>query len=153
MSACVRGFTLLELVLVIAVLGVFTALAVPSLIDNNALQERSAQAQLRGMLIFARQLALAQQREVCAQVSPTRVRLVYVAASNCSAGTPVNAPAGNCATPVAACPYEVLAPSRSRFSGPDLRFNTRGQPVPNQTQFISVGSLSLSIQAETGMPL
>jgi MSHA pilin protein MshC len=153
MNACMRGFTMLELILVISVLGVLTALAAPRLVDNNALQERGAQAQLRGMLVHARQLAIAQQREVCAQLTPTRVRLVYVVAGQCSAGTPVNAPAGNCATPGVGCPFEVMAPSRSSFSGPDLRFNPRGQPVPNQTQFISVGSLSLSVQAETGMPL
>lgn len=152
MNVSVRGFTMLELILVISVLGVLTALAAPRLVDSNALQERAAQAQLRGLLVHARQLAIAQQREVCAQLTAARVRLVYVVAGQCSPGTTVRAPAGNCNSPAAGCPYEVLAPSRSSFSGPDLRFNTRGQPVPNQTQLIRIGSLSLSVQAETGMP-
>lgn len=153
MTSTMRGFTMVELIIVMIVLGVLASLAMPHLIDNNTLHERGAQSQLRAMLVHARQLAIAQQREVCAQLTPARVTLVYVVAGNCSAATPVNAPGGNCSAAVGTCPYEVIAPSRSSFSGPDLRFNTRGQPVPNVTQIIAVGSLSLSIQAETGMPL
>ncbi len=152
MNSTMRGFTMVELIIVMIVLGLLSALAMPRLIDNNTLEERGAQSQLRGMLVHARQLAIAQQRDVCAQLTPARVSLVYVVAGNCSAATPVNAPAGNCTT-APACPYEVIAPNRSSFSGSDLRFNTRGQPVPNVTQIITIGSLSLSIQAETGLPL
>ena len=140
-----RGFSLVELIVVLALMGVLASVAMPRFIDRNALQERGFRDQLQGLLEHARKLAIAQQREVCVLLAPAPVRAVYARAGACNAALPVAEPSG-------LNPYVIAVPNGVALSGvPLVRFNARGQPVPNATQAVGVGVLSLVISRETGL--
>ncbi len=142
-----RGFTTIELVVVMLVMGLLAALALPRLTDRVALQERGVQDQLRGMLAHSRRLAVTQSRDVCVLLSPNQARAVYTAANACSPALAVADPGGNAG-------YVIDMPPGVTLAGAALvRFNSRGQPVPAVNQVINVGTLSLTLHRETGLAL
>ena len=142
-----RGFTTIELVVVMLVMGLLAALAMPRLTDRSALQERGVQDQLRGMLMHSRRVAVTQSRDVCVLLTPTRARAVYTAANAC-------APALALADPGGAAAYVIDLPPGLALGGAALvRFNARGQPLPAVNQTITVGTLSLTVNRETGLAL
>jgi MSHA pilin protein MshC len=140
---------MVEMIVVMLVLGVLSAVALPRMTDRSALQERGAQEQLRGMLAYSRKLAVTQQRDVCVLLTPTRARAVYATGSPsaCLPGIPVAAPGET-------SPYLVDAPLNVNFGGAtQVQFNARGQPAATTNQTITVGTLSLTVQRETGFTL
>jgi MSHA pilin protein MshC len=142
-----RGFTVIELLVVMALSAVLAALAVPRLTDRTALQERGARDQLRTMIAHSRRIAMTQQREVCVLVAPSQVRAVYFNAGACQPAAPLRDPAGSGA-------YQLDMPPGTALGGAALlRFNSRGQPVPAANQTITVGSLAVVVYRETGLAL
>ena len=142
-----RGFTTIELIVVMVVMSILAALAVPRLTAPSALQERGARDQLRGMLHHSRKLAMTQQREVCVLATPTRASAVYVAAGACAIGLPVTDPGGSGA-------YRIDMPAGIALGGAALvRFNARGQLVPAADQTFTVGTFALTVSRETGLAL
>jgi MSHA pilin protein MshC len=142
-----RGFTVVELIVVMAVMSLLAALAVPRLTDRTALQERGARDQLRALLNYSRQLAMTQQRDVCVLTTPTQARAVFTAGGVCAPAQPVPDPAGGGA-------YTIAMPAGVNLSGAALlRFNARGQPVPASDQTLFVGVLALTVYRETGVAL
>lgn len=140
-----RGYTLVELIVVMLVITVLAAVAMPRLTDRTALEERGFRDQLRAMLDHSRKLAMAQQRDVCVLVGATQVRAVYTVGGACAAGTPVAEPSGT-------NPFVIAVPTGIVMGGSlALRFNARGQPVPNANQNLTLGTLALSISRETGI--
>lgn len=137
-----RGFTMVELIVVMAVMAILAALAVPLLTEPSALQERGAREQVRGMLRHARQIAMTQQRDVCVLAAPAQARAVY-AFGACAPASPLAAPGGG--------PYVVDMPAGVALGGaPLVRFNARGQLVPAIDQVFFVGASALSVSRETG---
>ncbi len=146
-ASAARGFTMIELMVVMVVMGVMASLAMPRLMDRRALLERGAFDQVRGMLVYARQLAMTQGRDVCLLASPNQARVVYANAGGCAPGLPVSAPGQN-------TPYLInMAPGIALGGAALVRFNNRGQPVPAANQALSIGALILTVQLETGMVL
>jgi MSHA pilin protein MshC len=142
-----RGFTTIELIVVMVVMAVLAALAIPRLTDRSALQERGARDQLRGMLHHARKLAMTQQRDVCVLATPTRASAVYFAGGACSPALPVADPGGNAA-------FQIDMPAGVALAGAaQVRFNARGQLVPATNLTLNVGATALTISRETGLAL
>lgn len=139
------GFTMIELVVVMILMGLLAALAVPRLSDRTALQERGVQDQLRALLRSARQVAVTQEREVCVLLAATNVRAVYVTGGNCAPASPV---AGHGGEAVLALQ---LPPQLALGGANQVRFNARGQPVPAADRVITVGTLNLTVSRETGL--
>ena len=122
-----RGFTTVEMIVVMVLTAILAAVALPRLTARTPLQERGARDHVKGMLTHVRQVAVAQQRETCVLATPTQVR-----ASN--------------------EPYLIDMPTGVAMGGAaQVRFNARGQPVPAANATLTVGNLTLTVTRETGL--
>lgn len=106
-----RGFTLVELVVVIVVLGILGAVAAGRLIDRNATDGVTYADDVGALLRHAQKVALAQNRDVWVRLNSSGIALCYSAA--CPVGGRVIAPSGSnsgSATTAAACRISVTDP-------------------------------------------
>lgn len=93
-----RGFTLVELVMVIILLGVLSIVALPRFGDTEAIRSAVFRDEVVAALRYARTTAVSHRRLVCASVSANGVTLTIAAtnpASTCTHSLP--GPDGNAA--------------------------------------------------------
>ena len=88
-----RGFTIVELVAVMVVMGILAAFAAPRFFERKGFDARSFTDQTRGMLQYGQKLAIAQGRAVFVRLNGSSVALCY-GNENCDAGNLVAPPAG-----------------------------------------------------------
>ncbi|MGE5452270.1 MAG: Tfp pilus assembly protein FimT/FimU [Acidobacteriota bacterium] len=141
------GFTLVELILVIVVMGLLAGVAVPRLMNNRSQDEVSTRDELKATLRLARQVAVSRNRDVCFMRTPAQFSLVYLNAGACALG------GAAVLEPGTGQPHVVPLPSGVVLAGAaTIRFNSRGQLVPNGANLqITVGALpALTISRETG---
>jgi prepilin-type N-terminal cleavage/methylation domain-containing protein len=139
-----RGFTAIELTIVIVLIGLLSALAAPRLLDRQALAERASADELRALLRSARQIAVAQEREVCVMVIGATVQAVHVSAGACDLATPVAGPGGQGA-------LRLGAPTGMAYTGnPLVRFNARGQLNPAVDRVMGIGTRLWRVDRFTG---
>jgi MSHA pilin protein MshC len=140
-----RGYTMIELIVVLTLMGTLAAVAIPRLTDRTAMQERGFQDDVKSMLRHSRKVAVSQQRGVCVLLTPAQASAVYDNGPGCNAAAPV-------ATPGNTDPFVVRVPTGVVLGGAALvRFNTTGQPVPNIDHLINVGALAFTVSRETGI--
>lgn len=89
-----RGFTLVELIMVIVILGVLAVYAAPRMFDNTAISARGFHDETMAYLRYAQKTAIAQRRTVCVAVNATGVTLA-IFANNPAVGTCAAAPVLN----------------------------------------------------------
>jgi len=80
-----RGFTLIELIMVILLTGTLAVVALPRMVDTTMWRLRAYGDQLQGQLQSMQRLALSQRRPVIATIAPTGASFAYV--SGTSLGT------------------------------------------------------------------
>jgi MSHA pilin protein MshC len=138
-----RGFTMVELILVIALAGILAAVAVPRMVGRNAFDERGFADQLAATVRFAQKLAVAQRREVCVSLTANDATLWYDAAC----ATPAPGPGGE-------KPYTITAPSGVTITpAMVLRFRTGGVPdifAQLDIQVSGSGTHHVFVEQETG---
>ncbi len=127
-----RGFTLVELIIVILLLGVLSFAALPRLTERDDALAQGFADQLAGTLRWAQKTAVAQRRMVYVNVDTTagRVRACFDAAASCS--QPVAAPASGT--------LDVTAPARIAL--------TSGTSGTTQFSFDGLGRPSLGATLE-----
>ena len=99
-----RGFTLVELVAVMIVMGILGAVGVSNFFDRNTFDSRAFGDETAALMRYAQKLAIAQNRDVFVQLSANRVALCYNV--TCATAERVRAPGGannGSATTTAAC--------------------------------------------------
>ncbi len=79
-----RGFTLIELVVVITIIGALAVFAVPRVVDTTMWRLRAYGDEFRSSMQAMLRLSLAQRRPVVATISPTGVSFDYAAGGNLS---------------------------------------------------------------------
>lgn len=139
------GFTLMELVVTLIVLGIMAAVAIPRFFDRGGFDARAFLDQTAGMLRYAQKAAIAQRRLVCVGFTANSVSLTIDADGNGSCETGLAGPAG-------AAPYTVTAPGAVTFNPTPtaLSFSAEGRPSGGATITIDGVAATLTVVAETG---
>lgn len=127
-----RGFTLTELVTIIVILGIISAVAAPRFFDINVFQSRGAADQVRAALRYGQKVAIAQHRDVNVNIS---------AGADSDCGVALTAGDVDCVI----INSVVVVPALPQT----VTFNALGQRV-NATAAITVGGSAINIEAETG---
>lgn len=146
-----RGFTLVELVVVLIVMGIVAAVALPRLQRGNGFEERGFRDQVVAALRYAQKSAIAARRTVCANFTTApSVLSVQISnaqgAANCAAGIALLGPddrnlviAATLPAAFAAAPISVIFDSAGR---PNALANISFVGLP--------AAMDVVVEAETG---
>ena len=155
-QAAQRGFTLIELIMTMVVMGVLAAVAIPKIFDVSVFDARGFHDQTIAYLRFAQKTAVAQRRTVCVTfaISPkstVTLSMATVAGTfDCAVATPLAVPLGNSTGTLTAKSGVGFATLPDSFN-----FDGLGQPisalgVAKTTQTFQVTGASDTITVETG---
>jgi len=144
-AATQRGFTLIELISVMVIVGILAVFAAPRMFNANAFQSRGFSDQVQATLRYAQKIAIAQRRNVCVAMTTTSVSLTIAtvagAASACVNPLPLPQGGNSITTPVSTI---TLTSSSANFI-----FNGLGSTTA-QTISVLGEANAIIVEAETG---
>ena len=144
------GFTLVELVMVLVMLGVLAVFAAPRMFNRNNFEARGFHDQTLATLRFAQKTAIAQRRVVCVAFTINTVTLTRASleASNVC-DTAVAGPTGD---PVLQAPVNVAftaSPAAFRFDGLGQALPAIALPAVRSMQVVNAGR-TITVEEVTG---
>jgi MSHA pilin protein MshC len=148
-----HGFTMVELITVMVIVGVLAAVAVPRFFDRGTFDSRGFHDQVISTLRYAQKAAIAERRLVCVSF-PSSTRIVINTATNfadSACNTDLQSPSGT--YPAGQTTYTVDVPSGVTLSGyMDFNFNALGKPSTGVAQSITVSGYAtpIAVEMETG---
>lgn len=140
------GFTLVELVMVISILAIVAAVAVPRLFDKSDFEARGFYDQTMAVLRYAQKSAVAQRRTVCVDFSASGVSLTMASAAG---ATQCNS---NLTGPTGDSPFAVAAQGAAAYDGTpsNFYFTSLGQASASQTIRVTGVAANIVVEGETG---
>jgi prepilin-type N-terminal cleavage/methylation domain-containing protein len=145
-KAAMHGYTMIELIVVMVLLGTLGLLALPVFNSRTPVHELGMRDQLVAMLQYSRKLALVQHRGVCVLVTPTTVQALYAVGNACLAGNWVQEP-GN-----ANSAFTLPVPADVVMGGAALvQFDQDGKLTSNVALTITMGTRNVTVANETSL--
>lgn len=143
-----RGFTMVELILVMVIAGIMAAVAIPRFVGRNSFDTRGFTDQLASTVRFAQKLAISQRRDVFVHLTATDATLCYVVTVPCPVADLAPGPGGE-------KPYTVTAPNGLAIAPvAALRFDASGRTpdiaAPLDIQVNGAGAYHVWVERETG---
>ena len=129
-ACAARGFTLIELIMVIVILGVLAVFAAPRMFDSKDFYTRGFHDETLAYLRYAQKTAIAQRRTVC---------VTFPSSSSLSLAISLNAASVDCATsgtltgPNGTTTLTAKSGSSVAYSAPPTSFNFNGLGQPTTT--------------------
>jgi MSHA pilin protein MshC len=152
-----RGFTLIELIMVIVILGVLAVYAAPRMFDSADFYARGFHDETLGYLRYAQKTAIAQRRTVCVTFATSSVTLAIASSpstSNCAAADTLYGPKGESPVTLNARSGVIysttLAPADFNFDGLGQPISGTGSLKATQTFQVTGAAPSISVEASTG---
>jgi MSHA pilin protein MshC len=145
-----RGFTLIELVVVIVVLGIVAAFAAPRFFDNRTFSQRGFYEELAAALRYGQKLAVASGCAVRVEITAGgyEARQQAALAGSCDTGD------STWATPVRLADGQALvgtAPAGTAISpAVTFTYDALGRTSLGADQAIAVGAFALTVRADSG---
>ncbi len=146
------GFTLIELVVIMMIVGILAVVAIPRLFDRAASDAAGFSDQTRSALRFAQKSAIAQRHNVCVSIAANALTLTQAVAPGAATActVPLINPATGQAYAMASPAGVTLAASASPFG-----FNGLGQLSLAATVTVNISvpsdaTLNRTIAVETG---
>ncbi|HZW25811.1 MAG TPA: prepilin-type N-terminal cleavage/methylation domain-containing protein [Gallionella sp.] len=138
-----RGFTLIELIMVMVIVGILSVFVAPRFFEANVFRSRGFADEVKASLRYAQKIAIAQRRFVCVAFTANRVTLTTGATAAC--GTALQSPTGEAS-------YVIDAPANTAFAAvpADFNFNALGSPSAGQVINVAGATNAITIEAETG---
>jgi len=144
----VRGFTLIELITILVLVGVMAAVALPRFADRRAFESRGFTDQVLSTLRFAQKSAIAERRRVRVAIAASSVTVnvctEMAGVDACTGGisacsTALTLPAGGNA---------ITAPAGITLTAHTFRFDCQGRPVSDvNTAWADVGTTDIAVAA------
>lgn len=148
-----RGFTLIELIMVIVLLGVLAVFAAPRIFNSDDFNARGFHDETLAFLRYAQKTAIAQRRTVCVAFTTNSATLnIASAAATTTCNTALRGPKGDSPGAITAktgVGYSV-APTDFNFDGLGQPVNAAGAPVASQTIQVSNAAKPITVETATG---
>lgn len=138
-----RGFTLVELITVMIIMGILAVNAMPRFADQSSFQTRGFVDETRALLRFAQKSAIAQRRTVCVALNSTGLGLSID--KNTSA-------TGNCNTssPALDLPLTPRGGTGLSASVSSFKFNPLGDTDQSANIVITIAGSTITVDNRTG---
>jgi MSHA pilin protein MshC len=150
-----RGFTLIELIMVIVLMGVLAVVAAPRIFNSNDFNARGFHDETLAYLRYAQKTAIAQRRTVCVTFGSNAVTLSIASAPatfDCAAAGALKGPKGD--TPVTVTAKSGVAyastPTAFNFDGLGQPITNLGAAVGKQTIQVTGAAQSITVETATG---
>lgn len=146
-----KGFTLIELVMVMVMLGVLAVFAAPRMFNRNDFEARGFHDQTLGVLRFAQKTAIAQRRAVCVAFTANSVTLAIAnAEAKTTCDDPLNGPTGLATlTAPPNVSYVLPVPGAFRFDGLGQPLTGASTPAPRTINVVNA-TRTINVEADTG---
>ena len=149
-----KGFTLVELIGVIAIAGILAAVAAPRFFSANTFESRGYFDAASGFLRYAQKLAITRHQAVTVQIDSDGMGLCSTASNPCADANPWPGPPGE------ESPYRLDVPNGISLGAnidgsaiSSFSFDSRGRPSTSENITLTIagdGAPALTVEAETG---